>query len=42
MWNCFLEHKDRIAGEKPKLYKKITSLDEMSLEDTYNAELRQP
>ena len=41
MWNCFLEHKGRIAREKPKLYKKITSLDEMSLEDTYNVELRQ-
>ncbi len=41
MWNCFLEHKGRIAKEKPKLYRKITSLDEMSLEDTYNVELRQ-
>jgi len=42
MWECFLEHKDRIAQEKPELYKKIAHLDEMSLEDTYNAELRQP
>jgi hypothetical protein len=42
MWECFLEHKDRIAQEKPELYKKIASLDEMSLEDTYNVELSQP
>jgi flavin-dependent dehydrogenase len=40
MWECFLEHNDRIAQEKPELYKKIASLDEMSLEDTYNVELR--
>lgn len=42
MWECFLEHKDRIAQEKPELYKKIASLDEMSLEDTYNVELSPP
>ena len=35
MWNAFLKHKERIAREKPDLYKKVCTIDTMSLSQSF-------
>ena len=36
MWDSMLRDRDKIARERPELYKKIARLDEISLEDTFS------
>lgn len=38
MWDCFLEQRDRIARERPQLYKKIENINKISLGDTFSGE----
>jgi hypothetical protein len=35
MWASILKHKDKIAREKPDLYKKVCAIDKMSLSTTF-------
>jgi len=35
MWASILKHKDKIAREKPHLYKKVCTIDKMSLSTTF-------
>ena len=35
MWNGILKHKEKIAGEKPDLYKKVCTIDRMSLSQSF-------
>jgi flavin-dependent dehydrogenase len=35
MWNAILTHKERIAREKPDLYKKVCAIDTMSLSQSF-------
>lgn len=35
MWNSMLRHRAKIAKERPEIYRKIASLDEISLEDAF-------
>ena len=35
MWNAILEHKEKIAQEKPDLYQKVCTIDRMSLSQSF-------